>query len=689
MSFLRHTLRGKFVHWATVTTALFLLSILLAARTTSQAYAAGIEVGYSDFTYPSGVGSSIVGITAEKPESKLWWNDGSWWACMWSTAGNAYHIYELDWSTQTWIDTGVPIDDRKPTMADVLWDGTKLYVVSHIWVDNKGGTAAAGQRGELFRYSYNSGVYSLDSGFPVEVNSSVSEALVLDKDSTGTLWVTFVQKDNADGKFKVWVNHSVGGNDAVWGTPYVIPVGAAATAYSDDVASIVAYQGHIGVMWSNQSSAVKMYFAVHEDGGGDSAADWQVVAAYTVSGDDHMNLKSLQSDPAGNLFAVVKTSFSASSNPPKPYIVLLSCKTGNCTSISDWSANTVFFTNEGNPTRAMLLIDTSNRNLYVFGRIRYNATDDGIYYKQSSLDNISFPSSATTPNIGIPFIQGAAYKNINDPTSTKQNVNSTTGLVVLASDASKRTYLHNCLSLSSQSSPCGAPVVTTGTPTATPTTNTTLTPTATATSTPTATSTATVTSTATATSTATETSTATATTTPTPTPTHTVVNATATATATPTATATHMTETPTPTATGSATATPTVTVTATQQITASFSASTYEVIEDSEQVVITVSLSAEVDFTVTVNYTGTMQTGIQSASNTPVITGTLHFAPKETSKNFGIDLSPTWFTDPPTEIYLQLSSADPAVISGQGAATVRIRGNQNSLQHLYLPLVQR
>lgn len=683
MSFLRYTAQGKFIQWSAVTSVFVLLSTLLMMRMAPQAYAAGIDVGYSDFTYPSGVGSSIVGITAEKPESKLWWNDGSWWASMWSTGGNAYHIYQLDWATQTWIDTGVALDDRKPTMADVLWDGTKLYVVSHIWVDNKGGTAPAGQRGELFRYSYSSGIYTLDAGFPVEVNSSVSEALVLEKDSTGTLWVTFVQKDNADSKFKVWVNHSVGGNDAVWGTPYVLPVGAAANAYSDDVATIIAYQGRIGVMWSNQSSAVKMYFAVHVDGAGDSAADWQVVAAYTVSGDDHMNIKTLQSDPAGNLFAVVKTSFSVSSSPPKPYIVLLSCKTGTCTSASDWSANTVFLTNEGNPTRAMLLIDTSNRNLYVFGRIRYNATDDAIYYKQSSLDNISFPSSATQPNIGIPFIQGAAYKNINDPTSTKQNVNSTTGLVVLASDAGKRTYLHNCMSLSNQSSPCSAPVVTPGTPTATATTNTTLTPTTTPTATPTATSTATAT--------ATDTPTATATDTPTATPTNTVVNATATATATPTATAPHVTETPTPTATatevGNSTATPTATPTETTQNTVNFSRGTYEVTGGTAQAVITVNLSAPATVAITVSYTGTVRTQTANGPVDTPIGDTITFTPGTTSQSFTIDIAPTWFTDPPTEIYLQLFSTDPDVISGSGSsATVIVAG---SLQHLYLPLVQR
>src|SRR5690606_16953988 len=106
-----------------------------------------------------------------------------------------------------WSDTGVVLDDRKSSKADALWDGTKLYVVSHIWTQT-GLAASAGQRGELFRYSYSGGNYTLDSGFPVEVNGATGEALVIAKDSVGTLWVTYVQNQ------KLWINHSIGGNDA-------------------------------------------------------------------------------------------------------------------------------------------------------------------------------------------------------------------------------------------------------------------------------------------------------------------------------------------------------------------------------------------------------------------------------------------------------------------------------------------
>jgi len=403
-----------------------------------------VEVGYRDCNYPSGVGSNSE-VTAEKPESKLWWNDGYWWASMWSgNTSGAYHIYRLNWATQTWIDTGVPLDTRIGTKADVLWDqaANKLYVVSHIW-SGSGSTASAGQRGELFRYSYNAATdtYSIDSGFPVEVNDADSEALTIAKDSTGTLWVTYVQSS------KVWVNHSIGGNDAVWGTPYVLPVGSTANVSSDDLSTIIAYNGYIGVMWSNQSSGATMHFAAHQDGTGDAAANWVTSAPYTTSGDDHINLKSLQNDSAGNLFALIKTSKSAN------LIVLLVCRNSTCTSASDWTPYTAYTGATGSPTRPLLLIDTSNRDLYVFVRVSHGT--DSIYYKTTDLDNISFTTAGTDEETyGTAFIKSATETGINDPTSTKQNVSSSTGLVVMASDSSKRYYLHNCMSLTGQAGSC-------------------------------------------------------------------------------------------------------------------------------------------------------------------------------------------------------------------------------------------
>jgi len=102
--------------------------LLLALPNTASA-ATG-DVGYQDQSF-SGTGTPT---GTKRAESVLWWNDGSWWADMWSTSAQDFHIFRLNLSTQTWSDTGVTIDTRSNTHADVLWDGAHVYVASHEFV---------------------------------------------------------------------------------------------------------------------------------------------------------------------------------------------------------------------------------------------------------------------------------------------------------------------------------------------------------------------------------------------------------------------------------------------------------------------------------------------------------------------------------------------------------------------------
>jgi hypothetical protein len=414
-----------------------------------------IEVGFRGPSYPEFVGANS-SPTGEKPESKLWFND-LWWGILWSTSGNAYHIHWLDPVTQDWVDTGTAVDDRSASRADVLWDGQRLYVVSHIFSET-GMPAFAGERGQLYRFSYGptTRTYHLDSGFPVEVTGGTSETLVLEKDSTSQLWVTYVENG------KVMVNHSVNGNDGTWARPFVLPVPGADQLSADDISSIIAFKpggatvGFIGVMWSDQTfrtladttklTGAKMNFAVHPDGQLPSAWLGDVIFSH---GDDHINLKSLQRDRDGNVFGAIKTEQDSAKT-----VVLLVCKSSltGCRTKSQWAAFEVYrSTDEFDPTRPLLLIDAEKRELYVFAAIEMDIEggedERGIFYKKSLADDIRFPSG-----IGVPFIVRRAttdtdVPDINNPTSTKQNLNSVTGLVVLASDENSMHYFHNSLDL--------------------------------------------------------------------------------------------------------------------------------------------------------------------------------------------------------------------------------------------------
>jgi len=263
------------------------------------------QVGYVGPTYGSGANSTPTG---EKPENKLWWNDGRWWGAMFSQAAADYRIFWLDLSTQTWHDTGTSIGNRDKDKIDVLWDqaGQKLYVTSHAF--STSGSSTSSNWAQLFRFSYNPStqVYSPDAGFPVDVSRGRTEALTVDKDSTGRLWVTYVESN------KVMVNHSTT-NDQTWGVPFQLPGSSSVTG--DDISSLIAFGGNkIGLVWSNQSSDA-YYLAIHNDG---AAPDvWAIETAIQGNNlvDDHINLAT---DNSGRLYLAGKTSLTGNNGRARP-----------------------------------------------------------------------------------------------------------------------------------------------------------------------------------------------------------------------------------------------------------------------------------------------------------------------------------------------------------------------------------
>jgi len=398
---------------------------------------AGADVGDIGYEGPSyaGTGASTH-PTESKPESKLWWNDGIWWADMMDIVSADYHIFRLDVATQTWSDTGVPLDPRADSRADTLWDGTHLYVASHHFSTSP----ALADPSRLYRYSYNRSTktYSLDPGFPVVINNYKTETLVIAKDSLGKLWATWVQDT------QVYVNRTTT-DDLTWGVPFVLPV-AGTSVNIDDISSVVAmYDGSIGVMWSNQNAAA-MYFAVHTDGAPDTS--WQASRTALVgkgSADDHVNLKSVQADRTGRVYAVTKTSFTTK-NAPLIMLLVRDPATG------DWASYVVGRVSDSH-TRPIVLLNEEDRTIHVFATGPQPPSTSGqsggeIYEKTTSMDAISFPLG-----YGTPVIRDANVGDQNDVTSTKQNVTSTTGIVVLATNGTTLRYWHAYESLASPPAP--------------------------------------------------------------------------------------------------------------------------------------------------------------------------------------------------------------------------------------------
>jgi hypothetical protein len=393
-----------------------LVALAVAAFAPAAAKGAPEDVGFEG---PSSSGSGSA-PTGSKPESKLWWNDGSWWTSMWHPGSAEFRIFELEQGSQTWTDTGVALDDRPGTRADVLWDGAagKLYVASHRFSESP----ESGFPSRLYRFSYDAGTdrYRRDSGFPVEINDFRTETLVIEKDSSGQLWATWVQGG------KVWVNRTLCNpscNDASWGAAFPLPTAA---VKPDDISSLIAFGGNrLGVMWSNQNNWT-FGFAIHTDSQADEVWSLETALSGTQLSDDHINLKK---DSAGRVYAAVKTSKSSSTDP---LTMLLVRQAGG-----GWSSH-VFGLKSDNHTRPIVAIDEEH------GVVHMYATSSGaggsIVEETAPLDAISFD-----PGRGAAVIKDADGR-VNNASSTKQNPTSATGLVVLAHSRNLH-YMHSFQSL--------------------------------------------------------------------------------------------------------------------------------------------------------------------------------------------------------------------------------------------------
>jgi PKD repeat protein len=427
--------------FATLLVALLTALLSLQTVTALDAQAAdATPVQYTDQSFPA---ASNVSPTEDKPQSKLWYNDGSWWALM-RSASAGITIHRLQ-SNHTWLNTGTVIDSRAASTGDALWDGTNLYVASRA---SSGSVLAV-------KLSYSSSTKKYSVVFSKSVGSGSIESVTIAKDSLNRLWVTFTKPDTSNSAVdRVWVAHSTT-NDTTWAAPFLVPV-SDNTIKNDDISAVAAFGGKVGVLYSDQLDH-KVYFAVHPDSSADNAG-WtlEVALSGTRYADDHLNVKSLLDDDQGRVYAAVKTSRGDGSGDAQtdPSIAVLSrASDGN------WTPSTAAIVSEG-LTRPQLSLDKTNKQLYV---VMTDEVGGKVYWRRSPLGT----SMDFTPRATMISVSGA---KINNATTAKAPVDSQSGLVVLASDATTTMrYYHAELSLGGSTPTPPAP---TASFTATPTSGT-------------------------------------------------------------------------------------------------------------------------------------------------------------------------------------------------------------------------
>jgi hypothetical protein len=301
--------------------------------------------------------------TGEKPQSKVWQYNNTWWAVLPNSSGTYLWRLEPDYN---WTSV-LKLSDSTNARADVkavggvthilLHDSTpELVSVEHVSVGN---------------------TYQLWSTRPTATSISLSgsETATIDIDSTGRMWLA----TESGSKVNVYYSDS----------PYSSfsgPVTLATNINEDDISDVIAMPGNkVGVLWSNQTTQ-RFGFKTHVDGADPSTWSADEVPASQSAlnvgagmADDHLNMK-VASD--GTLYAAVKTSYDTSGYPK---IALLIRRPGGT-----WDN---LYEVDQSGTRGIVVLNEAAGTL----RVIYTTSEGGgdIVYKESPLSSISFGSRQT------------------------------------------------------------------------------------------------------------------------------------------------------------------------------------------------------------------------------------------------------------------------------------------------------
>ena len=320
--------------------------------------------------------------TGEKPQSKLWKYNGTWWAVLPSTAVSpaGTWVWRLN-PDDTWSNV-YRISSNTNVQADAKSIGSVTHVLLH------------GPSPELVsvQYDANGNTYEPWVARPAATPISLpnSEIATIDVDSAGRMWLA---TENG-------VNLNVYYSDSPY-TSFTGPITLANNINDDDIGVVTALPNDtIGVLWSNQTTR-RFGFKVHVDG--QLATTWsadEVPAAASAlnvglgMADDHLNV-AVASD--GTLYAAVKTSYDTAGYPK----IALLIRRPNGT----WDP---LYEVDQSGTRGIVLLNEQDDTV----RLVYTSSEgfNDIVTKKSSTSSIVFGPRSTLISGGV-----------NDVTSTKQN----------------------------------------------------------------------------------------------------------------------------------------------------------------------------------------------------------------------------------------------------------------------------
>jgi hypothetical protein len=252
------------------------------------------------------VSTPIAASTGQKPQSKLWYVDGTWWAALpdergvrlWKLSGYEFSaVPEPEVLPGTTARAECDVAVRRDLLAVLAFNPAAPPEPPQGSAPDDPSASAS-----LHALRLENGRYQMLVGFPIRLPfSSRVETVTVDIDSEGRIWIAYLEQ-NSGRVLAHWLAPDAAGEDVASPTePFVL----GEDANEDDLCAILAFSGQVGVFWSDQN-ADAFFFRIHRDP--DPPDAWQpgeVVAQGGGVADDHVHLAG---ELNGRIWAVTKDS---------------------------------------------------------------------------------------------------------------------------------------------------------------------------------------------------------------------------------------------------------------------------------------------------------------------------------------------------------------------------------------------
>jgi len=234
--------------------------------------------------------------TADKPQSKLWSFGGSVWGVFADDRGTWLRRLDADRWTRI-----LELSPSAAVRADCLVNPASG--LAHVLLFEPGGTSWLASLEPVAGFPGSYRAWSARPDPALVPVSSAAESASLALDGRGDLWVAYDTANAIELR-------TATASDAYRSFSGAIEVASGVTL--DDLAGLTAFDGKIGVLWSDQNTR-RFGFRFHRDG--DAPTAWSADEAPGAAGalalgaglaDDHV---SLATSSDGTIFAAVKTGY--------------------------------------------------------------------------------------------------------------------------------------------------------------------------------------------------------------------------------------------------------------------------------------------------------------------------------------------------------------------------------------------